>query len=221
MPKNKILISIFLIISIIALSCSSNKTTGKTVATEPDIFEDAPQAENQTFIEENAEENQSEEQVIQIKTGEEFYNEIISDEQPKEKIEEFKFSPTSIVETQHNVSLSLDNIKHEIKNEYWGKITGITATVLNNGSKAFKPKLLVLLYDEKDFKEEWLKPKAEIDFDIEKLGVKEHATRDAIVNIAFDDNALTKHFKLVLVDAADPANKPIVVVEKEFNPILG
>ena len=76
------------------------------------------------------------------------------------------------------------------------------------------------MYDEEDFKEEWLKPKAEIEFDIEKLYPGEHTTRDAIINIGFDDNALTKHFKLVLVDAADPANKPIVVVEKEFNPLF-
>src|SRR3989338_1371221 len=111
-------------------------------------------------------------------------------------------------------------VKLEIKDEYWGKITGITSTILNNGSHEFKPKLLVLMYDEEDFKEEWLKPKAEIEFDIEKLYPGEHTTRDAIINIGFDDNALTKHFKLVLVDAADPANKPIVVVEKEFNPLF-
>ena len=213
--SNKVLV-FCLILIIVFLGCSK-QPTGEAIKTEPDIYENVP-VEQQDVVEE---EEQQIEQIIEIQTGEEFYNEIISDEQPKEKIEEFKFSPTSIVETQHNVSLSLDNIKHEIKNEYWGKITGITATVLNNGSKAFKPKLLVLLYDEEDFKEEWLKPKAEIEFDIEKLGIKEHVTRDAIVNIAFDDIALTKHFKLVLVDAADPANKPIVVVEKEFNPILG
>ncbi len=216
--SNKVLV-FCLILIVIILGCSKTPT-GEAIATGADIYEDVPQIE-QVVIEEDAEENQAEEQVIQIKTGEEFYNEIISDEQPKEKIEEFKFTPTSIVETQHNVSLSLDNIKHEIKNEYWGKITGITSTILNKGNKTFKPKLIILMYDEEDFKEEWLKPKAEIEFDIEKLYPNEHVTRDAIVNIAFDDNALTKHFKLVLVDAADPANKPIVVVEKEFNPILG
>ena len=215
---NKVLV--FCLILIIMVPGCSKIPTGKAIAAEPDIYEDAPQIE-QYEIEEDVEENQPEEQAMQIKTGEEFYNEIVSDEQPKPKIEEFRFSPESIVSNQHNISLSLDNLKHEIKNEYWGKITGITLTVLNNGSNAFKPKVLVLLYDEEDFKEEWLKPKAEIEFEIEKLYQGEHTTRDAIVNMAFDDIALTKHFKLVLVDDADPANKPIVVVEKEFNPILG
>ena len=224
MPKK--LLVIFFIISVFALGCSSDgSVTGKAAATEQDIYDDAPsveqQAENQT-IEETIEENHTDEQVIQIKTGEEYYDELVNDEPPKYiNTEEFKFGPDSIVSTQHNMSLSLDEIKHEIKSEYWGKITGITLTVLNNGSAAFKPKVLVLLYDEKDFKEEWLKPKAEIEFDIEKLYPNEHTTRDAIVSISFDDIALTKHFKLILVDAADPGNKPIVVVEKEFNPILG
>lgn len=224
---HKKLLIIFFIISVFALGCSSDDSiTGGTAATEQDIYEDATaieqQAGNQT-IEETIEENHTDEQVIQIKTGEEYYDELINDEPPKENIniEEFKFSPESIVVTQHNISLSLDKIKHEIKSEYWGKITEITLTVLNNGSKEFKPKVLVLLYDEKDFKEEWLKPKAEIEFDIEKLYPNEHTTRDAIVSISFDDIALTKHFKLILVDASDLGNKPIVVVEKEFNPILG
>jgi len=200
------------------LGCTSSKTpAGEAIATEPDIYEDVPQIEQQAVIEEGNE--QQVEQVIQIKTEEEFYNKTIIDEKPK--IEGFKFSPTSIVSTQHNISLSLDKVKHEIKDEYWGKITGITLTVLNNGSSVFKPKVLVLLYDEEDFKEEWLKPKAEIGFDVEKLGFGEHFVRDAIVNIAFDDIGLTKHFKLVLVDYADPANKPIVVVEKEFSPLFG
>lgn len=137
--------------------------------------------------------------------------------QSEDKIEEFKFSPTSIVNTQHNISLSLDDLKHEIKSEYWGKITEITMTVLNKGDNTFKPKVLVLLYDEKDFKEEWLKPKAEIQFE-NQLNVGEHTTRQAIVNIAFDDINLTKNFKLILVNADDPGNKPIVVVENEFKP---
>ena len=145
-------------------------------------------------------------------------NETQAVEQPNED-GEFKFSPGSIVSTQNNISLSLDDIKHEIKTEYWGKIIEITATVLNKGHGAFKPKLLVLLYDEKDFREEWLKPKAEIQFDIEQLNAGEHTTRQAIVSISFDDLYLTKNFKLVLVDTADPANKPLVVVETNFDPL--
>lgn len=225
MPKKLLLI--FLIMSVFALGCSSDdNATGKAAATEQDIYEDASaieqQAGNQT-IEEIIGENQTEEQEIQIKTGEEYYDELVNDKPAEESIntEEFKFSPESIVSTQNNISLSLDSIKHEIKSEYWGKIIEMTSTVLNKGHGAFKPKLLVLLYDEKDFKEEWLKPKAEIEFDIAQLNQGEHITRQAIVSISFDDLYLAKNFKLILVDAADPGNKPLVVVEKEFNPLLG
>lgn len=208
----------FAIISaIILMGCSSNSITGEAVA-EPNIYEETPAEQRSGQLPEQAAEPQND-----TMASAEQEPEAEAEEIPVKKLEingEFQFSPESIVITQHNISLSLDKIKHEIKDEYWGKITGITSTILNNGSHEFKPKLLVLLYDEKDFKEEWLKPKAEIEFDMEKLYSGEHTTRDAIVNIGFDDNALAKHFKLVLVDAADPANKPIVVVEKEFNPLF-
>lgn len=223
MPKKLLLI--FFIILVFVSGCSSDDSiTGKTAAAEPDIYEDAQaieqQAGNQT-IEEITEENQTEEQEIQIKTGEKYYDELMNDEPPKENItiEEFKFNPDSIVSTQNNISLSLDNIKHEIKSEYWGKIIEINSTVLNEGHEPFKPKLLVLLYDEKDFKEEWLKPKAEIEFYIEQLNAGEHTTRQAIVSISFDDLYLAKNFKLVLVDAVEPGNKPLVVAETNFVPL--
>ena len=212
---HKKILTAFLVILMFTLGCSSKNEITGNVASEPDIYgEPMPneQSEGEASVEEITNEAQIPDETDALA------------EEPviiTPAIKGFEFSPESIVTTQHNISLSLDKIKHEIKDEYWGKITGITATVLNNGSKEFKPKLMVLLYDEEDFKEEWLKPKAEIEFDIEKLYPGEHTTRDAIVNIAFDDNALTKHFKLILVDAADPGNKPIVVVEKEFNPILG
>ena len=209
----KILV-VCLILLALVLGCSK-EPTGKATAAEPSIYE-APALEQEDAL--NAEGNQSEqlEQKIQIKTGEEYYNELINDEQPKENIEEFKFSPESTVNTQNNISLSIDNVKHEIKSEYWGKIVEITATTLNKGHEAFKPKLLVLLYDEKDFKEEWLKPKTDIILEGD-LSPGEHITTQAIVNIAFDDINLMKNFKLVLVDSADPGNKPLVVVEKNFN----
>ncbi|MBS3101527.1 hypothetical protein J4204_05320 [Candidatus Woesearchaeota archaeon] len=212
---NKILL--FAIISVvIAAGCSKNPVTWQAVA-EPNIYEETPAEQQNGQLPEQAAEPQND-----TITSAEQEPEAETEETPVklEINDKFKFSPESIVITQHNISLSLDKIKHEIKDEYWGKITGITSTILNNGSHEFKPKLLVLMYDEEDFKEEWLKPKAEIEFDIEKLYPGEHTTRDAIINIGFDDNALTKHFKLVLVDAADPANKPIVVVEKEFNPLF-
>ena len=221
MEKNT-LFCILSIIFIVAVGCSSNDNiTGKAAATELDIYEDAPaieqQAENQT-IEEITEEKQTGEQEIQIKTGEEYYDELVNDKHEESiNTEEFKFSLGSIVSAQNNISLSLDGIKHEIKSEYWGKITEITFTILNNGNKAFKPKAIVILYDEKDPKEERFKPKAEINFDIEKLEIGGHAARDAIVSVSFDDIALTKKFELVVVDAADLGNKPLVVAEYDFN----
>ena len=208
-----------LILLALVLGCSK-APTGKATAAEPNIYE-APGLEQEDAL--NAEDNQSGiEQKIQIKTGEEYYDELVNDKPAKENIdtEEFKFSQESVVSTQNNISLSIDNIKHEIKSAYWGKIVEITATALNKGHEAFKPKLLVLLYDEKDFKEEWLKPKAEILLE-GQLSPGEHITTQAIVNIAFDDINLMKNFKLVLVDSADPGNKPLVVVEKEFNSVLG
>jgi len=220
MPKNKVLIYVFLTVLAITLGCASNDNiTGQAIASEANIYEDAPQAEQQNMTEKDTEENQTDEQKIQIKTGEEYYNKATINEEPKETIDEFKFNPESIVSTQNNISLSIDNIKHEIKSEYWGKIIEITATVLNKGHGAFKPKLIALLYDEKDFKEEWLKPKAEIQFDIEQLNAGEHTTRQAFVSISFDDLYLAKNFKLVLVDAADPGNKPLVVAETNFEPL--
>lgn len=219
MPKK--LLIIFFIISIFVLGCSSKSEITGEVVSEPDIYEDVPQAEQQAVIEETAEENQTEKQEIQIKTGEEFYDELVNDEPPIKNIniEDFEFSPDSIVSTQNNISLSIDSIKHEIKSEYWGKIIEISTTILNKKHNPFKPKLLVLLYDEKDFKEEWLKPKAEIEFDMVQLNTGEHTTRQAIVSISFDDIYLTKNFKLILVDAADPANKPFVVAETNFEPL--
>lgn len=239
--NKKILACCALILLVFIAGCGRSETATGKAASTLDIFEggnftaekldvngqirrnngvlsnesgEASEAPNETSDIAEAEENFS------VQKPETAINEAPVVEQPKEP-EEFKFSLGSIVSAQNNISLSLDGIKHEIKSEYWGKITEITSTVLNKGHASFKPKLLVLLYDEKDFKEEWLKPKAEIQFDIEKLNAGEHATRQAIVSISFDDIGLNKSFKLVLVDAADPANKPIVVVEKEFNPILG
>jgi|GEM_PF-5552489 len=211
---SKKILAVCLILLAMALGCSK-EPTGKTVAADPDIYE-APALEQENAL--NTEDNQSgqPEQKIQIKTGEEYYDELINNSRPKEKIEEFKFNPESTVSTQNNISLSIDNVKHEIKSKYWGKIMEITSTALNKGYAAFKPKLLILLYDEKDFKEEWLNPKAEIVFD-RQLIPGEHITTNSIVNIAFDDINLTKNLKLVLVDSADPGNKPLVVAEKIFD----
>ena len=220
MSKQKILICALIILTLV-LSCTSKENiTGGAAITESEIYENTATA-NAT-AEEAAQiniENTTEgtEQLTEQKT------EPVSNETflaSKQSVEEFKLSPESIVSTQNNISLSIDSIKHEIKSEYWGKIVEITSTLLNKGAKAFKPKLLVLLYDEKDFKEEWLKPKAEIEFDIAQLNPGEHITRQAIVSISFDDIGLAKNFKLVLVDAADPGNKPLVVAEKEFNPLI-
>ena len=226
MPKEKIFFTLFSILLIIAVGCNSgDDATGEAVATETNIYEDEPQIEeSEEELENQSNETEEMEPAVELEANQTDYSEEFSnetyplEEEPELKAEKSIFSPESIVSTQHNVSLSLDNMKHEIKSEYWGKIIEITSTVFNNGSKAFKPKLLVILYDERDFKEEWFKTKAEIEFDVQQLNVREHITRQAIVNVAFDDIALPKNFKLVLVDAADPGNKPIVVVEKQFVP---
>lgn len=237
MHSKKILILVILIVFIIAAGCNSDKeVTGKVTSTEPDIYEDKvvdnPGQELENQLNESQENSEQSETQVNETEGEYVEQQEFIENQTNETLEEietvyvetedegFKFPETSIVSTQHNLSLSLDNIKHEIKSEYWGKITGIALTIFNNSTKSFKPKVLVLLYDEKDFKEEWFKPKAEIQFDIDKLNSGDHITKDAIVNIAFDDIYLTKKFELVLVDAADPANKAMVVVEKEFNPLI-
>lgn len=220
MSKEKILAGILLIVLVVAIGCSSkNKVTGSTVATEPDIYEEPKQIEEQNITQVN--ETQEAEQSTDIQTAEtqEANTTPSITEQAKEEPVEFTFSPESIVSKQNNVSISIDNIKYEIKSQYWGKITEITTTVLNKGNMAFKPKVIVLLYDEADLqfsKEERTKPRAEIEFDIEKLNFGEHITKQAIVNIGFDNITLEKKFELLLVDATDPGNKPIVVAEKEF-----
>ena len=84
---------------------------------------------------------------IEEQTVQEFEQEI---EAQKVEDEEFAFSPNSIVETQNNISLSLDDFKYEIKGENWGKITEMTISILNKGNNNLDPKVLVLLYDEKD-----------------------------------------------------------------------
>lgn len=244
MPNEKFLAVSFLIIFIIAIGCTSNgKITGKAaeteenVVTEENVYDDVNKiADEQLYVNHTQElvENQS---YLTVESTVEQQNETVNStnniteaeineslpiiQQLDNKTKEFEFSPNSLVGTHSNISLSLDNIEHEIKSEYWGKITGITTTVLNKGNKTFKPKVLVILYDEKDFKEEWFKPKAEIEFDIDKLNIGDHITKDAIINIAFDDINLTKNFKLILVDAVDIGNKAIVVVEKEFNARFG
>ncbi len=243
-----VIISSTIIILIVAIALGiyffiggsdADSLTGQTAATTESIYEDGNFTAEELDVdgtirpEDNIQWNETGEEfaelnetldtaVIEENISDGSFNETnaTTEEQiTEEKIEEFKFSPNSIVATQNNISISLDYMKHEIKSEYWGKIIELTSTVLNKGNYSFKPKLLVLLYDEKDFKEEWLKPKAEIEFDIEKLNPGEHTERQAIVSISFDDIALPKNFKLVLVDAADPANKPLVVVEKEFKAI--
>jgi len=146
-----------------------------------------------------------------------FLDEMLpADEIAKEKDEGFTFSPDSIVNSQNGISLSLDDLKYEIKGKNWGKITEMTITVLNKGNNNFQPKIIVLLYDEKDPTEDKVKTKEEIEFDIYYLDVGEHITKKAITNIAFNDLNLPKTLKVVLVEAFDYNNRALVVVEKEF-----
>lgn len=140
-----------------------------------------------------------------------------ADEQAREKNVDFTFSPKSIVSTQNGISLSLDDFKYEIKGDDWGKITTIDLSILNKGTNSFQPKVLVLLYDDESLKEEWTTPKAEIKFDIWSLGVNEHVTKSAAVNIPFHYLNLTKKFKLILTDDFDYHNAALAVVEKDLN----
>lgn len=228
MSKKMHLISIIGILLIFIVACSSNDTISGSAIEEnvkiDELLKLIDEESKSIEIKNDAAEVKSSDAIIQDEVENESREIIINETIPNVSIEveikreKFNFSPESIVNTQNNVSLSIDNIEHEIKSEYWGKITEITSTIMNNGYKEFKPKVIVLLYDEEDFKEEWFKPKAEIDFDVEKLGKGEHTTKQAIVNIAFDDINLTKNFRVVLTDAADKTNSVIVVVETEFKP---
>ena len=150
---------------------------------------------------------------IEEQTVQEFEQEAEKEAQKVED-EEFAFSPNSIVETQNGISLSLDDFKYEIKGENWGKITEITISILNKGNNNLDPKVLVLLYDEKDPSEEKVFIKEEIEF--KYLYVGENTTKKAIINIAFNDIDLPKILKVVLVRAFGDDNRAIVVVEKEF-----
>jgi len=150
---------------------------------------------------------------IEEQTVQEFEQEVEKDAQKVED-EEFTFSPNSIVETQNGISLSLDDFKYEIKGENWGKITEITISILNKGNNNLDPKVLVLLYDEKDPSEEKVFIKEEIEFKYMYVG--ENTTKKAITDIAFNDIDLPKILKVVLVRALGDDNRVIVVVEKEF-----
>ncbi|MBS3102710.1 hypothetical protein J4458_04670 [Candidatus Woesearchaeota archaeon] len=205
-----ITVGIFLALIVIAVSCSI------LISSNADKIERQSSQKVQEFEQEVGKEVQRLEKQIE-EQREQILDEVLpSDERAKKKEEEFKFKPDSIVNMQNGISLSLDDLKYEIKGENWGKITELTVTVLNNGNNAFEPKILVLLYDKKDPKEEWGKIKAEIEFDIFGFDVGQHITKKAITDIAFNDLNLTKKLQLMLVDAYDWSNRPIVVVEKEF-----
>ena len=223
MYKKNILTVIFLIILVVVLGCSSNNITGEVVATY-DIYEDVPEDEAGIYEDSIYEEGTPIEE--QAETVEEQTEEILEEvliEEPEEELviiedepDGFELSPESIFNTQNNISLSIDDIQYEIKGENWGKIIGITTTVINNGDTTFKPKAIVRLHDDGDLAEERVKPKAEIEFDVEELKPGEHVTKQAIVNIAFNDLLLTKEFELILVDANTAGHRSLVSVETEF-----
>ena len=205
-----ITIGIFLALLVIAVSCSI------LISSNADKIQEKANEVVQDYEQEVEKEMQKIGEQIEKQTEQILDETLPYDEKAKEKDEGFKFNPNSIVETRNGISLSLDNLKYEIKGENWGKITEITTTILNKGNNNFQPKVIVLLYDEKDPKEEWVKIKAEIEFDIYGLDVGEHITKKAITDIGFNDLNLSKQLKVVLVDAYDWTNRAVVVVEKEF-----
>lgn len=201
-----LVIGIFLALIVIAVSCSV------LISSNADKIEEVADKAVQDYEQEVEKETQKAEEQL-----DQFIDEITPiDEKAKEKDEEFTFSPNSLVATQNGISLSLDDFKYEIKGGTWGKITEMTVTVLNKGNNNLQPKVLVLLYDEKDPAEETVKTKAEIEFDMFGLGVGEHVTKKAVTNIVFNDIDLPKMLKVVLVNAYDFDNRAMVVVEKEF-----
>ena len=196
-----ITIGIFLALIIIAVSC------GILISSQANKIQEKSNEITANAI------NQYNQEVKKVE--EQIQESLPVDERAKEKTEDFKFSPTSIVNMQNGISLSLDDFKYENKGD-WGKLIEITVTVLNKGNNAFQPKVLVFLYDEKDKKEEWFQTKAEIEFDMWQLDIGEYVTKKAIINIPFNDINLTNKLELALVDAFEFGNTPIVVVEKEF-----
>ena len=196
-----ITIGIFLALIVIAVSC------GILISSQANKIQEKSNEITANAI------NQYNQEVKKVE--EQIQESLPVDERAKEKTEDFKFSPTSIVNMQNGISLSLDDFKYENKGD-WGKLIEITVTVLNKGNNAFQPKVLVFLYDEKDKKEEWFQTKAEIEFDMWQLDIGEYVTKKAIINIPFNDINLTNKLELALVDAFEFGNTPIVVVEKEF-----
>ena len=204
-----ITIGIFLALIVIAVSC------GIIISSNAKKIEEKSNEITANAIKEAYRAGEDAQHQVQTQIQKTIDNSLPIDEKSKEKTEDFKFSSTSVVNTQNGISFSLDDFKYELKTD-WGKITEITVTVLNKGNNAFQPKVLVLLYDEKDKKEEWFQTKAEIEFDMWQLDIGEHVTKKSIINIPFNDINLTKRLELALVDAFEFGNTPIVVVEKDF-----
>ncbi|MBI1936230.1 hypothetical protein HYS31_07365 [Candidatus Woesearchaeota archaeon] len=133
-----------------------------------------------------------------------------------EQKEEFKFSPNSFVATQNGISISLDNYTFVKKGDDWGKIVDMTVTVLNKGNDPINPKALVVLHDDNDKKDEWIQPKAEINFDTWSLAVGDHITKKVTTNIAFNEINLTKRLTLVLTGKYDFDNSALVALDKDI-----
>ena len=205
-----IVIGIFLALIVIAVSC------GILISSNAKKIQEKSNEITANAIKEAYRAGEEAQQQIQTQYQKAVEESKPVDEKVKQKSQEFSFGPDSIVKTQNGISLALDSFKYEIKGDNWGKLTEITTTVLNKGNNAFQPKVLVFLYDEKDRKEEWFQTKAEIEFDMWQLGIGEHVTKKAIVNIPFNDLDLPKKLELALIDVYEFDYKPIVIVEKEF-----
>lgn len=204
-----IVIGIFLALVVLAVSC------GILISSNAKKIEERSNEITANAIKEAYRAGEEVQQQIQTQIQKTIDESLPVDEKAKQKTEEFKFNPNSIVNTQDGISLALDDFKYELKTD-WGKITEITITVLNKGNNAFQPKVLVFLYDEKDRKEEWFQTKAEIEFDMWRLDIGEHVTKKAIVTISFNDIDIPKKLVITLVEGYYFDRKPIVVVEKEF-----
>ena len=206
-----IVIGVFLALIVIAVSC------GILISSNAKKIEERSNEITANAIKEAYRASDEAQQQIQTQLQKRIDNSLPVDEKVKEKTEDFRFNPNSIVATQNGISLSLDNFIYVNKGDDWGKITTIDLSILNKGSNAIHPKVLILLYDDKSLKEEWTQPKAEINFDMWSLGVNEHVSKSILVNVPFHNLNLTKKFRLVLTDAFDYNNYALAVVEKDFN----
>ena len=216
-----------LILVLFAVGCSSkepidNVVTEPIIYEEPAIEEPAPIEDASSISADNIIEETSEISDIDnlVNSTENILNETepINITLAAPAKEEFKFNPSSLVNSQNGVSFSLDDMKYEIKQGNWGKVTDLFSTVYNKDHDPFKPEVIVRVYDDADSIEEKSRLKAEFDYGIEELKQGEHADVHAIVNAVYTQLNVSKHIEMILVDGNLQNHRSIALVEMDFDP---